>query len=115
MEAIALLALAVFLLSNRGAVALNFWPFGLLGQIALGAVILIALAAGIFVGLLLHWPYRLRARRRARLAERRATMLQAQLDAQTPVSAMPILTPNALIQPGPTPGVPVMLPPETVR
>jgi hypothetical protein len=92
--------LAVFLLSNREAVALGFWPFGLLGHIALGAVILIALAIGLFAGLMLHWPHRIRARRRAVLAERRAAMLQAQLDAQTAAptpsqqSAVAILPPE---------------------
>jgi uncharacterized integral membrane protein len=102
-EAIALLALAIFLLSNRGAVTLSFWPFGLLGRIALGAVILIALAIGVFAGLMLHWPHRLRAKRRARLAERRATMLQAKLDAQA-----------SMVPPSLTPGTAVMLPPERV-
>ena len=78
--------LAVFLLSNRDAVAVSFWPFGLLGEIALGAVILIALAVGVFAGLMLHWPHRIRAQRRARLAERRAAALQAELDARAPVA-----------------------------
>jgi hypothetical protein len=92
--------LAVFLLSNREAVALGFWPFGLLGHIALGAVILIALALGLFAGLMLHWPHRIRARRRAVLAERRAAMLQAQLDAQ---AAPPGLThePAPILPPEP--------------
>ena len=90
-EGIALVILAVFLLSNRDAVAVSFWPFGLLGEIALGAVILIALAVGLFAGLMLHWPYRIRAQRRARLAERRAAALQAQLDAQAPILQAPPL------------------------
>jgi hypothetical protein len=89
----------MFLLSNRGAVAVDFWPFGLLGRIALGAVILIALAAGLFVGLMLHWPQRLRARRRARLAERRAEALQARLDALTPAPALADPPPMTILPP----------------
>lgn len=84
-----LIVLAVFLLSNRDAVAVSFWPFGLLGSLALGAIVLIALAVGLFIGMMLHWPHRLRASRRARAAERQAALLKAQLEAREALPAVP--------------------------
>lgn len=108
-----LLVLAVFLVSNRAAVTVDFWPFGLLGSFPLGAIILITLGVGVLIGLLMHWPYRLRARRRARIAERQVASLQAELAvlrAETaPPQAVPALAGPSLAGPslaGPAPPVP---------
>jgi uncharacterized integral membrane protein len=79
-----LLVLVVFLLSNRDGVALGFWPFGFFVTVPLGAVVLVALAAGFFAGLLAHLPRRVSAARRARKAEKRVAELEGRLAA--PVS-----------------------------
>lgn len=76
----------IFLLSNRADALVSFWPFGGLGSAALGAIVLIAFGLGVFVGLMIHVPHRMRASRRARRAEREAAALRA---AQQPPVIMP--------------------------
>jgi uncharacterized integral membrane protein len=71
-----LLALVIFLLSNRGAVALSFWPFGAV-ELPLGAVLPAVLILGFLLGLLFHLPHRFAAGRRAKRAEQRVAELEA--------------------------------------
>ncbi len=71
----------VFLLSNRDAVALGFWPFGFVVSLPLGAVVLVVLALGFFAGLAFHLPTRMSASRRAKRAEKRNVELEARLAA----------------------------------
>ncbi len=80
-----LLVLAVFLLSNRDAATLGFWPFGYVLSLPMGAIILIVLAVGFLAGLVVHWPGRLAAQRRARRAEKRNAELEARLAAPPPL------------------------------
>ncbi len=89
---ITLLVLLVFLLSNRGAVALGFWPFGFVLAVPLGAVVLVALVVGFLGGLVAHLPKRLGAQRRARRAEKRVAELEGRL-AQPAPAAVPRIAP----------------------
>jgi uncharacterized integral membrane protein len=66
-----LLILVVFLLSNRSAAMLGFWPFGF------------ALVIGFLGGLAAHLPKRFAAHRRANKAEKRAGELEGRLAAAT--------------------------------
>ncbi|MDD2876039.1 MAG: lipopolysaccharide assembly protein LapA domain-containing protein [Acidiphilium sp.] len=94
--ALLLLVLVVFLLSNREATLVAFWPFGPLGSAALGAIVLITFALGLLAGLLLHVPFRIRAHRRARLAEKQMAAMRA---AQPPPSTLPPTLPPVTIGP----------------
>ncbi len=87
--------LAVFLLSNRDAVSLGFWPFGFVLALPLGAVVLVLFVLGFLVGLLFHLPARLAATRRAKRAERRVAELEARPVAPPPTTfaATPALPP----------------------
>jgi uncharacterized integral membrane protein len=69
--------LVVFLLSNRSAATVGFWPFGTLGAAPIGAIVLVAFALGVLIGMLLLVPHRLRAHRRARRAEKQVAAMQA--------------------------------------
>lgn len=66
--------LVVFVLSNRVAVQVGFWPFGVVSA-WLGPVVVIALAIGLFIGLFLALPGHWHWRRRARAAEKRLAEL----------------------------------------
>ncbi len=79
-----LLVLVVFLLSNRDPVALNYWPFGIVLMVPMGAVALVALVAGFLAGLLAHLPKRFGAQRRAKRAEKRVAELEGKLAAPPP-------------------------------
>lgn len=70
----------IFLLSNRQAVDIGFWPFGFLLALPLGAVVLAVLVAGFLFGLLFHLPTRFAAGRRAKRAEGRVAALEARLN-----------------------------------
>jgi len=76
-----LLVLVVFLLSNRDAAMLNFWPFGFVVALPLGAVVIAALVLGFLGGLAAHLPKRFAAHRRASKAEKRASELEGRLAA----------------------------------
>ncbi len=93
---IILLVLAVFLLSNRDPASLEFWPFGFVVALPLGAVVLVLFVLGFLFGLLFQLPARLAATRRAKRAERRVAELEAQA-ARTPppttFAATPALPP----------------------
>ena len=72
-----ILALVVFVLSNRVPVAVSLWPFGLIASLWLGPVVLGTLVLGFLLGLLFHLPARISAGRRAKRAEKRADALQS--------------------------------------
>ncbi len=76
-----LLAAVIFLLSNRGPVALGLWPFGSLVSLPLGAVVIAALVIGFLAGLAAHLPKRFGAQRRAKKAEKRVAELEGRLSA----------------------------------
>ncbi len=76
-----LLALVIFLLSNRGAVGIGLWPFGSLVSLPLGAVVIAALVIGFLGGLAAHLPKRYGAQRRAKRAEKRVAELEGRLTA----------------------------------
>ncbi|OYV33684.1 MAG: hypothetical protein B7Z81_11025 [Acidocella sp. 20-61-6] len=84
-----ILALVIFLLSNRGAVDLGYWPFGFVVAVPLGAIVLVALILGVLLGLLLHLPRRLAAQRRARRAEKRAAELENRYAVLPPPASPP--------------------------
>lgn len=64
----------IFVLSNRVPVQIGFWPFGT-ASAWLGPVVVGALAAGFFVGLIMAMPRQFHWRRRARSAEKRVAEL----------------------------------------
>jgi len=64
----------IFVLSNRVPVQVGFWPFGTLSA-WLGPVAVVALAIGVFIGLIAAMPRQLHWRRRARSAEKRVSEL----------------------------------------
>lgn len=66
--------LVVFLLSNRVAVEVGLWPFGMMSA-WLGPIVVLALAVGLFVGLFIALPGHWHWRRRARAAEKRLAEL----------------------------------------
>lgn len=95
-----LLSLAIFLplaalatsfaLVNRGVVAVNLWPFGLLADLPLYVLVLGSLALGLIVGggllALPAWAWRQRMRAR----ERTVARLEAELAAaRTQARALP--------------------------
>lgn len=82
-----IVVLAIFLISNRGAVGVQYWPVGPIGSAALGAIVLIAFGAGALIGLLLTLPGRLGAQRRARRAEKRIAALESRLPSTAPAAA----------------------------
>jgi len=84
---ILILALVLFFLSNRQAVDLNFWPFGIVVVgVPLAALVLIALAVGFLGGLAAHLPKRFSAQRRAAKAEKRVADLEGKLAGSPAVS-----------------------------
>lgn len=77
-----LLALLVsFALSNAQPVTVGLWPTGLAADLPLSVAILIGMGAAFLLGALMLWFSALGARSRARIAEDRVRMLQAQLAA----------------------------------
>ena len=76
----------IFLLSNRAAAPVSFWPFGQVAAWPLGAVVLVALVLGFLLGLAFHLPHRFALNRRAKRAEKvdalaAAHILQGAIDA----------------------------------
>ncbi len=76
----------IFLLSNRAAAPVSFWPFGQVAAWPLGAVVLVALVLGFLLGLAFHLPHRFALNRRAKRAEKRAAELEARNAPPPPVS-----------------------------
>ncbi|MDD2795603.1 LapA family protein [Acidocella sp.] len=76
----------IFLLSNRVAALVSFWPFGQVAAWPLGALVLVALVLGFLLGLAFHLPHRFALNRRAKRAENRAAELEARNAPPPPVS-----------------------------
>jgi putative membrane protein len=74
-----LLLLAVFAVSNRQIVELNFWPFGIALTMPLFLLALGMLAVGALAGALWMWLPLTRWRLRARSCDRRIIELEAAL------------------------------------
>jgi len=89
------LVLVIFLLSNRDPVGLQFWPFGFVLALPLGAVVLAVLILGFLLGLIFHLPRRLAAGRRAKRAEKR----NAELEARLAIPPAPLTQPAVLPPP----------------
>ncbi|MGC9269186.1 lipopolysaccharide assembly protein LapA domain-containing protein [Acidiphilium sp.] len=88
--------LVVFLLSNRADAVVGFWPFGTLGAAPLGAIVLVAFALGVLIGMVLLVPHRIRAHRRARTAEKQVAALRAaQATAPSASDPAPLMLPPA--------------------
>lgn len=83
----------IFMLSNRDAVEISYWPLGPLARFPFGAVVLVALAFGFLLGLAFHLPHRLAAGRRAKRAEKRNAELEARLSAPPAIPAPGVTTP----------------------
>lgn len=75
----ALAVLISFALSNAQPATVGLWPTGLTVTLPLSVAILVAMAGAFLLGALMLWPSALSARSRARRAEDRVRMLQAQL------------------------------------
>lgn len=84
-----LLLLVLFALSNTGPVALGLWPTGLVLRLPLSLAVLAGMALAFLAGALLVWGETLRQRRRARRAEARVRLLEAQLSAGMRLSVPP--------------------------
>ena len=108
--ALAGLALALFAASNREAVALGFWPFGLALELPLYLAILLTFFAGVLCGALAAWVGGRHWRREARQRRRRVNALESELDAtQAQMTGAPL---PAATAPPPAPGLaPPMIPP----
>ena len=89
--ALAALALALFAASNREAVAVGFWPFGLTLELPLYLAILLTFLAGLLCGALAAWIGGRHWRREARQRRRRMTALESELDATQAQMARPTL------------------------
>ena len=96
--AIIALALALFAASNRQAVALGMWPFGLTLELPLYLAILLTFFAGSLCGAVAAWVGGRHWRREARHQRRRVTALESELEATQEQLAGPRLPP-----PGPPP------------
>lgn len=90
------LPLVLFLLSNTEVVRLGVWPtdYGL--EVHLSIAILVAMAIAFLLGALVVWVSELSQRRRARRAEQKVRLLEAQIEAmQAPGVARMSLPPTA--------------------
>lgn len=70
-----------FVMTNAAVMSFGSWFLPWRADLPVGLVVLLALAIGLFVGGLISWTSGSAARRRARVAERRADALQQELDA----------------------------------
>src|SRR4051812_4688088 len=108
--ALAALALALFAASNRGVIALGFWPFGLALELPLYLAILLTFFAGLLCGALAAWVGGRHWRREARQRRRRVTALEHELEATQAQLAGPPLRASTMPPPGPE-LVPPAIPP----
>lgn len=94
------LALMVFAVSNRGEVAVTFWPFAEEIETRLYVVALIPLLLGFLAGEVVAWIYGGRWRRAARSRARRIGMLERELATlrsgppRSAVTGLPIAAPR---------------------
>jgi uncharacterized integral membrane protein len=70
-----------FVMTNSTVLSFGSWFLPWQADLPVGLVVLLALAIGLFIGGLISWASGAGARRRARLAERRAEKLQQEFDA----------------------------------
>lgn len=70
-----------FVMTNGTVLSFGSWFLPWRAELPVGLVVLLALAIGLLAGGLISWASGAGARRRARLAERRAEKLQQELDA----------------------------------
>jgi uncharacterized integral membrane protein len=108
--ALAALALALFAASNREAVAVGFWPFGLAVELPLYLAILLTFFAGLLCGALAAWVGGRHWRREARQRRRRMTALESELDATQAQMAEPTLPASTAPRPAPGLAPPAILP-----
>lgn len=69
-----------FVMTNGAVLSFGSWFLPWRAELPVGLVVLLALAIGLLVGGLISWASGTGARRRARIAERRAETLQQELD-----------------------------------
>jgi len=72
--------LILFALSNPAPVHLTLWPTDYILDTPLSVSILVAMAVAFLLGAVIVWLSSLAQRRRARRAERKVRLLQAQID-----------------------------------
>jgi putative membrane protein len=82
--------LVLFALSNTEIVRLGLWPTDYGVDVHLSLAILIAMAIAFLLGAVVVWISELAQRRRARRAERKVRLLEAQIEA---MSARPVTLP----------------------
>ncbi len=70
-----------FVMTNGTVLSFGSWFLPWRAELPVGLVVLLALAIGLLAGGLISWASGTGARRRARIAERRAESLQQELDA----------------------------------
>ena len=107
---LAALALALFAASNRGMIAVGFWPFGLSLELPLYLAILLTFFAGLSCGALAAWVGGRHWRREARQRRRRVTALESELEATQAQMGGPSLRASTMPPPGPE-LVPPAIPP----
>ena len=101
------LALVVFLVNNRGAIALDLWPFDTVLAIPAYIVLGATLVAGFLVGAVVAWSSGGRSRRRsrqrrARIAELERALETARAESGSDEAARPATPPPAPTLPGST-------------
>ena len=89
------LAVVLFAVSNRHTVALEFWPLPGALEVPLYVVGLLTMVVGFLIGGVIAWLGAGESRQRARVAERDARGLEAQLaDARVEVDKARALAPS---------------------
>src|SRR4051794_14068416 len=107
--ALVALTLALFAASNREAISLGFWPFGLALELPIYLAILLSFFTGLLCGAVAAWVGGRHWRSEARRTRRRVTALESELEATQAQLAGPRPPP-----PGPRPApefVPLPTPP----
>jgi uncharacterized integral membrane protein len=74
-----LVALVIFVLSNREPVTIGFWPTDVRWDMPLSVALLLAAVAALVVGAVMVWISELRQRRRAHHAEVMVRRLEEQM------------------------------------
>ena len=82
--------LVLFALSNTEVVRLGLWPTDYGIDVHLSLAILVAMAIAFLLGAIVVWISELSQRRRARRAERKVRLLEAQIES---MSARPVTQP----------------------
>jgi uncharacterized integral membrane protein len=84
-----LLVLVAFAISNPQPVSLALWPTDVTLEAPLSIAVLVIAGVSFWLGALIVWFPALGHRRRARVAERRAELLSAQLTERDKVPSLP--------------------------